>query len=145
MSRVEAGLPGVARSEEQIRAEIMALVEEYCRIVHEPGPFVAGRSAVPVSGRVFDASDVKSLVAASLEFWLTTGRFNDAFQQRLGARIGVRHVLTVNSGSSANLVAFSALTSPLLRDRQVLPGSEVITAAAGFPTTVNPAIMTGMV
>jgi CDP-6-deoxy-D-xylo-4-hexulose-3-dehydrase len=145
MSRVEAGPPGGVRTEEQIRAEIMALVEEYCRVVHEPRPFVAGHSAVPVSGRVFDASDVKSLIAASLEFWLTTGRFNDEFQQRLGARIGARHVLTVNSGSSANLVAFSALTSPLLRDRQVLPGSEVITAAAGFPTTVNPAIMSGMV
>src|SRR5215469_9743927 len=107
MSRVEAGPAGAVRNEERIRAEIMALVEEYCRVVHEPGPFVAGRSAVPVSGRVFDASDVKSLVTASLGFWLTTGRFNDAFQQHLGARIGARHVLTVNSGSSANLVAFS--------------------------------------
>jgi CDP-6-deoxy-D-xylo-4-hexulose-3-dehydrase len=132
------------RTEEQVRAEIMTLVDEYCRLVHEPKPFVAGQSPVPVSGRVYDASDVKSLVDSALEFWLTTGRFNSAFEQRLAARLGVRHALTVNSGSSANLVAFSALTSPLLRDRRIPAGSEVITAAAGFPTTVNPAMLCGM-
>lgn len=123
----------------------MELVEEYHAIAHAPKQFVAGQSAVPVSGRVFDASDVKSLVDSALDFWLTTGRFNEEFQRKLANRVGARYALTVNSGSSANLVAFSALTSPLLRDRQVPPGSEVITAATGFPTTVNPSMTQGMV
>jgi len=123
----------------------MELVEEYSAIAHAPKPFVAGQSSVPVSGRVFDASDVKSLVDSALDFWLTTGRFNEEFQEKLAKRVGARYAMTVNSGSSANLVAFSALTSPLLRDRQVPPGSEVITAATGFPTTVNPSMTQGMV
>ncbi len=122
----------------------MALVEEYHAVAHAEKPFVAGSSAVPVSGRVFDASDIKSLVESSLEFWLTAGRFNDRFQERLAKRIGARYLLTVNSGSSANLVAFAALTSPTLRDRAIPAGSEVITAATGFPTTVNPCMMWGM-
>jgi CDP-6-deoxy-D-xylo-4-hexulose-3-dehydrase len=133
------------RSPEEIRASIMELVEEYSALAHAPKPFVAGQSSVPVSGRVFDASDVKSLVDSALDFWLTTGRFNEEFQQKLAKRVGARYAMTVNSGSSANLVAFSALTSPLLRDRQVPPGSEVITAATGFPTTVNPSMTQGMV
>ncbi|RXT36825.1 lipopolysaccharide biosynthesis protein RfbH [Bradyrhizobium betae] len=133
------------RSPEEIRASIMELVEEYSAIAHAPKPFVAGQSSVPVSGRVFDASDVKSLVDSALDFWLTTGRFNEEFQTKLAKRVGARYAMTVNSGSSANLVAFSALTSPLLRDRQVPPGSEVITAATGFPTTVNPSMTQGMV
>lgn len=132
------------RSEAQIKAEIMALVEEYCAVAHAPKPFVAGQSAAPVSGRVFDASDVKTLVDSSLEFWLTTGRYNAQFEARLAKRIGVRSALTVNSGSSANLLAFAALTSPLMRDRRIEPGAEVITAATGFPTTVNPSLMWGM-
>jgi len=134
-----------SRDAETVRAEIMALVGEYCDLKHAPKPFEAGVSPAPVNGRVFDASDVRSLVDSALEFWLTTGRFNAAFQARLAKRIGVRSALTVNSGSSANLVAFSALTSPLLRERAIQPGSEVITAAAGFPTTVNPALHWGMV
>lgn len=132
------------RTADAIRDDIMALVDEYCAVAHGPQPFVPGQSSVPVSGRVFDSSDVRSLVDSSLEFWLTTGRFNDQFQANLAKRIGVRYALTVNSGSSANLVAFSALTSHLLRDKQVEPGSEVITAATGFPTTVNPSMMWGM-
>lgn len=132
------------RSPDNVRDEIMALVDEYCELVHGPKPFVPGQSSVAVSGRVFDSSDVKSLIDSSLEFWLTTGRFNDQFQERLAKRIGVRYALTVNSGSSANLVAFSALTSPLLRERTIEPGAEVITAATGFPTTVNPSMMWGM-
>jgi CDP-4-dehydro-6-deoxyglucose reductase, E1 len=119
-------------------------VEEYCEVAHRTPPFVPGRSSVRVSGRVYDSSDVKSLVDSALEFWLTTGHFNEEFQHKLGQRIGARHVYTVNSGSSANLVAFLALTSHMMRDRRVLPGSEVITAAAGFPTTINPAIIAGM-
>jgi CDP-6-deoxy-D-xylo-4-hexulose-3-dehydrase len=132
------------RSEAEIKAEIMALVEEYCAVAHAPKPFVPGQSPVPVSGRAFDASDVKTLVDSSLEFWLTTGRYNAQFEARLAKRIGVRSALTVNSGSSANLLAFAALTSPLMRDRRIEKGSEVITAATGFPTTVNPSLMWGM-
>ena len=132
------------RGEAQIKAEIMALVEEYCAVAHAPQPFVPGQSVAPVSGRVFEASDVKTLVDSSLEFWLTTGRYNAQFEARLAKRIGARSALTVNSGSSANLLAVAALTSPLMRDRRVLPGSEVITAATGFPTTVNPSLMWGM-
>jgi CDP-6-deoxy-D-xylo-4-hexulose-3-dehydrase len=123
----------------------MGLVEEYCCTVHAAKPFVPGQSSVPVSGRKFDSSDVKSLVDSALEFWLTTGRFNDMFQAALAKRVGARFALTLNSGSSANLAAFSALTSPLLRDRKLEPGSEVITAATGFPTTVNPMMLWGMV
>ncbi len=133
-----------ARDAETVRDEIMALVGEYCDLKHAPRPFEAGVSGAPVNGRVFDASDVRSLVDSALEFWLTTGRFNAQFQARLAKRIGVRSALTVNSGSSANLVAFSALTSPLLGERALKPGAEVITAAAGFPTTVNPALHWGM-
>ncbi len=133
------------RSADTIRGEIMALVDEYARVAHAPAPFVPGASAVPVSGRVYDAGDIKSLVDSALEFWLTTGRFNDAFEERLAGLLGARYVLTVNSGSSANLVAFSALTSHLLKDEALQPGDEVITAATGFPTTVNPILLHGMV
>jgi CDP-6-deoxy-D-xylo-4-hexulose-3-dehydrase len=132
------------RSVEAIRAEIMALVDEYCGLVHSPKPFIPGEGAAPVNGRVFDATDVGLLVDSALEFWLTSGRFNAEFQTRLAARVGARYALTVNSGSSANLIALSALTSPLLGDRQVKPGAEIITAAAGFPTTVNPAMTWGL-
>jgi CDP-6-deoxy-D-xylo-4-hexulose-3-dehydrase len=133
------------RSPSDIRSDIMRLVEQYCEAVHHQPPFKPGTSSVPVSGRVFDSSDVKSLIDSGLDFWLTTGRFNEQFEKNLAARVGARYSLTVNSGSSANLVAFSALTSPLLRDRQISPGSEVITAATGFPTTVNPSMLWGMV
>ena len=127
-----------------VREEIMGLVSEYCRLAHGEKPFVAGNSSIPVSGRVFDETDVRSLVDAALEFWLTAGRFNKRFEAELAGRVGVRHALTVNSGSSANLVAFSALTSPLLGDRRIEPDSEIITAATGFPTTVNPAMLWSM-
>ena len=130
---------------ETIRRQIHCLVERYHALAHAPKPFTPGQSRVPVSGRSYDASDMKSLVDAALEFWLTSGRFNDAFQAKLAKRIGTASVLTVNSGSSANLVAFSALTSHMMRERQLKPGDEVITAAAGFPTTVNPALLYGMV
>jgi CDP-6-deoxy-D-xylo-4-hexulose-3-dehydrase len=135
----------LARDPETVRDDIMRLVGEYYDLVHAPAPFDAGTSAAPVNGRVFYASDMRGLVDSALDFWLTTGRFNAQFQERLAARIGVRYALTTNSGSSANLLALSALTSPLLRDRRVGPGAEVITAAAGFPTTINPALMASMV
>jgi CDP-6-deoxy-D-xylo-4-hexulose-3-dehydrase len=142
---LDAAAHQAGRSASDIRSDIMRLVEEYCEAVHGQQPFKPGISSVPVSGRVFDSSDVKSLVDSGLDFWLTTGRFNEQFEKNLGARVGSRYALTVNSGSSANLVAFSALTSPLMRDRQMAPGSEVITAATGFPTTVNPSMLWGMV
>jgi CDP-6-deoxy-D-xylo-4-hexulose-3-dehydrase len=130
---------------EAIRQEIHALVARYHALAHRPAQFTPGTSAVPVSGRVYDSSDMKTLIDSALEFWLTTGSFNEAFQTKLAKRIGVRYAMTVNSGSSANLLAFSALTSHMLRERQLRPGDEVITAATGFPTTVNPSMILGMV
>ena len=130
---------------EALRAQILDLVGRYHAVAHAPKPFDPARPSVPVSGRVYGARDMQMLVESALEFWLTTGRYNEAFERRLADRIGVRHALTVNSGSSANLVAFSALTSPQLRDRQLKPGDEVITCATGFPTTVNPILQAGMV
>ncbi len=132
-------------SPEALRAEIMRLVGAYYDAVHRPAPFVSGASPVPVSGRVFDAHDMQSLVDSALDFWLTTGRFNAAFEARLARILGRKHVLTVNSGSSANLVAVSALTSPLLGERALRPGDEVITCATGFPTTINPLLQNGLV
>jgi CDP-4-dehydro-6-deoxyglucose reductase, E1 len=133
------------REAETIRQEIHALVERYHSLAHGSSQFIPGTSPVPVSGRVYDASDMKSLVDSALEFWLTTGKFNDDFQEKLAKRIGIKYSLTVNSGSSANLAAFSALTSAMMRERQLQPGDEMITAATGFPTTVNPALLWGIV
>jgi CDP-6-deoxy-D-xylo-4-hexulose-3-dehydrase len=129
---------------EELRAQILDLVTEYHALRHAKQPFVPGLTSVPVSGRVYGGDDMAMLVDAALDFWLTAGRFNDAFQARFAERIGVKHCMTVNSGSSANLVAFSALTSKKLRKRRLVPGDEVITAATGFPTTINPAILWGM-
>lgn len=125
---------------ERLRAEILGLVVQYHEAAFAPQPFVAGDTAVPVSGRAFDATDIQHLVDAGLDFWLTTGRFADQFEQELSQFLHVRHASLCNSGSSANLLALSALTSPKLGDRRLRPGDEVITAAAGFPTTVNPII-----
>lgn len=130
---------------EALRAQILDLVGEYHRLAHGAGAFVPGETPAPVSGRVYDARDMRTLVDSALDFWLTTGRFNAAFEARLAAYVGARKALTVNSGSSANLVAFAALTSPVLRDRALKPGDEVITCATGFPTTVNPILLFGMV
>ncbi len=134
-----------AKNPEAIRQEIAALVQQYSDIVHAPRTFVPGQSAVPVSGKVIGAQELKNMVDASLDGWLTTGRFNTEFEQRLAAYLGVKYLITVNSGSSANLVAFSALTSPRLGDRAIKQGDEVIGVAAGFPTTVNPIIQFGAV
>lgn len=129
----------------QIKAQILQLVESYAALAMEPAPFVAGQSVVPPSGKVLGAEEIKNMVEASLDGWLTTGRFNDAFEKRLAEFLGVKHVLTTNSGSSANLLAFSALTSSKLGDRAIKPGDEVIGVAAGFPTTVNPILQFGAV
>ena len=130
---------------EEIRRQIAALVDEFAALALAPKPFVPGSSVVPPSGKVIGAAELKNMVEASLDGWLTTGRFNDAFEQRLAKYLGVKHLITVNSGSSANLVAFSALTSPKLGERAIKPGDEVIGVAAGFPTTVNPILQFGAV
>ena len=128
-----------------LRQQIAQLVQQYADLAYAPRPFVPGESPVPVSGKVLGAPELKMMVEASLDGWLTTGRFNAAFEQRLAQYLGVKHVLTVNSGSSANLVAFSTLTSPRLGARAIQKGDEVIGVAAGFPTTVNPILQFGAV
>jgi CDP-6-deoxy-D-xylo-4-hexulose-3-dehydrase len=122
----------------QLRAEILQLVAEYYKEAFAPVPFQPGVTPVPVSGRVFDDAEIKHLVEAALDFWLTTGRFAAQFEREFARFFGLRHAMLVNSGSSANLLALSCLTSPKLGDRALRPGDEVITVAAGFPTTVNP-------
>jgi CDP-6-deoxy-D-xylo-4-hexulose-3-dehydrase len=130
---------------EQLRARIAALVEEYARRALAPGAFEPGVTPVPPSGKVLGAGELGAMVDAALDGWLTTGRFNHAFEARLAAFLDVPHVLTVNSGSSANLLAFSAIVSPRLGERAVAPGDEVLTVAASFPTTVNPILQAGAV
>ncbi len=132
-------------SKETIKHQILELVEQYSALQYAAKPFQPGTSVIPPSGKVIGASELKNMVEASLDGWLTTGRFNDAFEQRLAKYLGVKHLITVNSGSSANLIAFSALTSPKLGDRAIKPGDEVIGVAAGFPTTVNPILQFGAV
>lgn len=129
----------------KLKKQILELVKEYSEIDHAPKQFIPGKSHVPVSGKVLGSLEVQYMVEASLDAWLTTGRFNDAFEERLRKFLGVKHALTVNSGSSANLIAFTALTSPKLGERALKPGNEVIAVAAGFPTTVNPIIQNGCV
>ena len=132
--------PGAA-----LRKQIADLVKQYADLTLAPKPFVPGQSLVPVSGKVIGAKELQLMVDASLDGWLTTGRFNAAFEERLAKYLGVKYLITVNSGSSANLVAFSTLTSPRLGDRAIKPGDEVIGVAAGFPTTVNPILQFGAV
>jgi CDP-6-deoxy-D-xylo-4-hexulose-3-dehydrase len=129
---------------DQIRHAILDLVNQYAE-TDAATSFVPGTSPIPPSGKVIGAPEIKNMVEASLDGWLTTGRFNDEFERKLKAFIGVDHLITVNSGSSANLVAFSALTSPQLGDRAIRPGDEVIAVAAGFPTTLNPIVQFGAV
>ena len=128
-----------------LRAQISKLVEEYATIALASNQFVPGATIIPPSGKLIDAAELKNTVEASLDGWLTTGRFNFHFEKKLATFLGVKHLLTVNSGSSANLVAFSTLTSPKLGERAIKPGDEVIGVAAGFPTTVNPILQFGSV
>jgi len=130
---------------QSIRAQIAKLVDEYAAIALAPQPFFSGASIVPPSGKSLDAAELKLMVEASLDGWLTTGRFNAEFERRLASFLGVKYLITVNSGSSANLIAFSALTSPKLGNRAIKPGDEIIGVAAGFPTTVNPILQFGAV
>lgn len=134
-----------ASDAEKLREHILELVGEYARSAHGEQQFVAGQSPIHVSGKVYGASELRALVDASLDFWLTTGRYNEMFEKRLAAIFGLRFALTTNSGSSANLLALSSLTSPLLGKQALRPGDEVITVAAGFPTTVNPTLINGLV
>jgi len=128
-----------------IRTKILSLVEDFSRISFQEKDFIPGVSEVPVSGKFIGSLEVKNMVEASLDGWLTTGRFNDKFEEKLSIFLGVKCLLTVNSGSSANLIAFSTLTSPKLKDRAIQKGDEVISVAAGFPTTVNPIIQFGAI
>jgi len=133
------------QTQEQLREQILALVAQYGALASAPRPFQPGVTVVPPAGKVVGAPEMALMVEASLDAWLTTGRFNEQFEARLAKFIGVKHLITVNSGSSANLVAFSALTSPKLGARAIVPGDEVIGVAAGFPTTVNPILQFGAV
>lgn len=132
------------KTEAQARQEILNLVEEYCDRFHQKKPYEEG-DRIPYASRVYDSHEMKNLVDSSLEFWLTSGRYTDEFEGKLAEYLNVRYCSLVNSGSSANLVAFMTLTSPLLGDRQVKRGDEIITVAAGFPTTVTPVIQYGAV
>ncbi|MEK7765556.1 MAG: DegT/DnrJ/EryC1/StrS family aminotransferase, partial [bacterium] len=130
---------------DDLRRRILAETREFALANWPAKPFRPGVDDVPVSGRVFDGEDVASLVDASLDFWLTTGRFAERFEKSFAAFMGVREAFLVNSGSSANLCAVTALMSPVLGERRLRPGDEVLTAAAGFPTTVNPIMQNGLV
>ncbi|MBA1184916.1 lipopolysaccharide biosynthesis protein RfbH [Stutzerimonas nitrititolerans] len=130
---------------QQLRQQISELVGRYADLHMAPVPFVPGQSNVPPSGKVIGSGELKAMTDAVLDGWLTTGRFNEAFEKRMARYLGRRYVLTTNSGSSANLLAFSALTSPRLGERAIRKGDEVIGVAAGFPTTVNPILQFGAV
>ena len=125
---------------DELREKILGLVQAFYEETHADETFVPGETAVPVSGRVFNGDEMRLLVDASLDFWLTTGRYADQFEKEFANYMGVRHAMLCNSGSSANLLALSALTSPKLEERALKPGDEVITVAAGFPTTINPIV-----
>jgi CDP-6-deoxy-D-xylo-4-hexulose-3-dehydrase len=129
----------------EIRNEILGLVNDYSNINFKQKEFIPGVSDVPVSGKVIGDLELKNMVEASLDGWLTTGRFNEQFEEKLANFLGTKCLLTVNSGSSANLIAFSTLTSPKLKERAIQKGDEVISVAAGFPTTVNPIIQFGAI
>jgi len=129
----------------KIKSEILSLVNDYSDINFKQKEFMPGVSEVPVSGKVIGALELKNMVEASLDGWLTTGRFNEQFEKKLANFLGIKCLLTVNSGSSANLIAFSTLTSPKLKERAIQKGDEVISVAAGFPTTVNPIIQFGAI
>jgi CDP-6-deoxy-D-xylo-4-hexulose-3-dehydrase len=135
----------MSKTLESLKTEIATLVKEYAKILYEPKEFISGVSVVPPSGKLLGEEELQNMVSASLDGWLTTGHFNQKFEAGLAKFLGVKYCLTVNSGSSANLVAFSTITSPKLGDRAVKKGDEVIGVAAAFPTTVNPIIQFGAI
>ena len=130
---------------QKLRSEILSLVKQYAEIEFSEKVFLPGETPIPPSGKKIGSAELQNMVEASLDGWLTTGRFNAEFERRLAEFIGVKHLITVNSGSSANLVAFSTLTSPRLGERAIKKGDEVIGVAAGFPTTVNPIVQFGAI
>jgi len=135
-------------TKEQLKEEILQKVKEYYKLVHEPNqtkPFIPGKSKINYAGRVFDEKGMQYLVDSSLDFWLTYGEYSKKFEKKLSEFLGVKWAFLVNSGSSANLLAFFALTSHLLEDKRIKRGDEVITVAAGFPTTVAPIVQYGAV
>jgi CDP-6-deoxy-D-xylo-4-hexulose-3-dehydrase len=140
-----SGVSGVSERAQQLRTQILELAGEYCAEAFAAKPFVPGESPVPVSGKVFDGAEMRLLVDSCLDFWLTTGRFAEQFEREFARWMGVRECVLVNSGSSANLLAISALTSPKLGADRLVAGDEVITLAAGFPTTVNPILQNNLV
>lgn len=129
----------------ELREEILEMVGRFAATATDTSDFVPGTTPIPPSGKVIGAPELQLMVDACLDGWLTAGRFNDAFEKRLGDYLGAKHVVTTNSGSSANLLAFSALTAEELGDRALRAGDEVITVAAGFPTTVNPILLYGLI
>jgi len=133
------------KTERQLREEIAALVKELYENKFASKPFVEGKSPIRYAGRVFDEKELQASVDASLDFWLTSGRYSEAFESAFSAFTGAEYSILVNSGSSANLVAFTSLMSPLLGEKKLKKGDEVISVAAGFPTTVNPIIQNGMI
>lgn len=135
----------MSKSADDLRNEILALVREYTAAAFPARKFVPGETAIPYAGRVFDAEELVTLVDSSLDFWLTAGRYSAQFEREFADVFGLRECLLVNSGSSADLVALTTLTSPKLGDERLKPGDEVITVAAGFPTTVNPSIQNGLI
>lgn len=141
----ETTIPENQFAKNKIRKQILDLVKEYASLEFAPKSFVPGKTVVPPSGKLIGVEELQNMVEASLDGWLTTGRFNELFEKKLAQFIGVKYAITVNSGSSANLVAFSTLTSPKLGDRAIKQGDEVIGVAAGFPTTVNPIIQFGAI
>jgi len=129
----------------QIRQQIADLVAELYRTEHVRKEFVPGQTPISYAGRVYDEKEIQALVDSSLDFWLTLGPYGEQFERKLADYVGTRFCVLTNSGSSANLLALGSLTSPLLKDKRILPGSEIITVAAGFPTTVTPIIQYGCV
>ena len=128
-----------------INSKINKLVEDFCKIKFKASKFIPGKTVIPCTKKVIDSNEIKNMINASMDGWLTTGRFNTDFQNKLAKYLNVKKLITVNSGSSANLVAFSSLTSHLHKEKAIRPGDEVITVAAGFPTTVNPIIQNGAI
>ena len=133
------------KNEKQAKEEILGLVKEYAERFHNQKKDFAEGQRIPYASRVYDSAEMVNLVDSSLEFWLTSGRYTDAFENKLANYLGVKYCSLVNSGSSANLIAFMALTSPLLGERRIKRGDEMITVAAGFPTTITPAIQFGVI
>jgi len=146
--RTQIGRIPVEYLETLLRQCFSQYTKAFFQGVHAPkieAPFTPGKSPIHYAGRVYDEKEVQAAVEASLDFWLTEGRFAKDFQHELAEKVGVKYALLVNSGSSANLLALTALTSHLLKDRRLKPGDEVITVAAGFPTTINPIIQNGLI